>query len=445
MKTKIRILVGIILGWGVVEAQTTTIETKAQLNKEKIVLHRMANSGVLDGPTLRAFLTYYWKDQTDYKIKKDENGDPVPGAFQEAVKAHDLEVAGEVDNDYINLTESNTSYGRYFRKNGHLSEYSVADLLLKDPGYSPSAIPLPTPTPPPSNDGSTTPEVYYSLRKTSGLLDSNFSVQPDKTSGKSSLASSPSESGALLSYNRNFATTQDTWTAQGSAGLPIRFFPNSDDLSGLWFVPSVDFNYLGGSGVAAKSKLDSLQFNLGTLFNFGLGDRRTLDLRVAAVNATDFEFSSLLTGGEVEFEYKDPGHYIGSDLPLIWNRDDKAYLSVLSRFTLRMDGGSVLAPGGQPSLVLGQDYSRIGPIASFTFSAGSAVSSDIKGCFPITTVTYGHLAGLMGRAYDDININAKWNLLSDGSIAFSILYDHGDLNADQATVDQLTIGFTLKH
>jgi hypothetical protein len=410
------------------------------------ILNTYADSnGGISEAKLKDFLHGYYSSVQPFTVQGDpKTGEILPEKMAKAIADRNTLLQAQADFKLKVLEDPNNPAEIFYLKNRYFRKDDIAHEVL---GLNDSAIKHPEPEPP-----QPTPEemlaaykkseVFFSARKSAGLLDSDFVVDLDPTK-KPTLANLPSDSGALLSYNRNFLTDQNTWTAQGSLGLPVRFPMDSKGIQEVWFVPSVDFNHLGGSAIASSKRLDSLAWREGVYVRTYESNDQALQFRAGAVEQTDFRFSSLLVGGESEVEYKNG--FLGAPLG-IWNDYyHNPRFNITPRLILNLDGGHVLSQGYKAGLVSGSDYGRFGPVASLTFSQGAGLDGLAKNILPNSVrLNYSHYLGYVGRAYDDYGVVGNWKLDDSGVFSISAAYDHGGLNPNGDKADQFTLGLTIK-
>jgi hypothetical protein len=411
-------------------------------------LNEAANSqGDLTEAQLTRFLHSHFSRAQPLTIKPDpQTGEISPDQVITEQVTREKLIAAQTASEMSALKTSDNPAKAYFLKTGFFKKDDIASEVLNLP--DPSAA-QPKPEPPKQTPGEILsayyePQVFFSARKSASLLDSDFVVSQDSKK-KPALANLPSDSGALLSYNRNFTVEQNTWTAQGSLGLPVRFPFNSSGVQEIWFVPSVDFNHLGGSAIAPSKRIDNLAWRTGIYVRDFTAATQGLQFRVGNVTQTDFRFSSLIVGGESEIEFKNETLHLGVPIAEFKDEDQNPRLNITPRLILNLDGGTVVDAGYKTTLSNGQDYSRFGPVASLTFSQGSGLSGAFRGILPTSVrVSYAHYLGLVGGAYDDYGVVGIWNIDGSGVFSLNATYDHGGLNPNGDKANQFTVGLTIK-
>lgn len=285
-------------------------------------------------------------------------------------------------------------------------------------------------------------QTFLYVRKTTSLMDSDFSVS------KGDITSEKKADGAIFSYNRLFSTDRNTWTTQGVLEAPVRFPSDHSEnsLQEVWYVPAVEFNQLSGNGVIKTKKIDSLTFQNGTFMVTDFDDVGTSLIRASQVTETDFNFSSLLVGGEAEYEPVNDDAHLGTPEHLfVDKKSNLEWITVMQRLVLHLDGGTVLDAGNKPTLHDGQMYNRFGPVYSFDIYPGAQMNlPDALASSSKLEFSYGHYIGISGKACNDYKVNLNMSLDNQGIFGFTVAYEHGGLDANGDRANQVTAGLVIK-
>lgn len=263
--------------------------------------------------------------------------------------------------------------------------------------------------------------------------------------------------GATLSYAREGKADTDTWTAIGAVILPWeKNFPLSQKLSlrRLAFAPSLSVNRVATNASDASGESDSVLFRLAGYADVQLAPRpsRGIEIRAAAVFATDTGFEARLPGFELDLEpranFADfPIGYKKVWIPKAQLKDDHSDNSLFDtqlRLWLHFEGGKVQDAGETwdntkgsfcrlgPALQLQAEWPKLlfGRSLSITalgsYFASISGSSDRNSYFKIATVY---------DLFKDAERNQK--------VSLNLTYEKGGLNLTKESVDNITVGLGI--
>lgn len=259
--------------------------------------------------------------------------------------------------------------------------------------------------------------------------------------------------GATFSYAHDGKANTDTWSAIGALIIPWeRRFPLSQGLSlrRLAFAPSVSVNRVFTNG-DPSGESDSLLFRVGGYADVQLArDPSTgVQLRAAAVYATDTNFEASLPGAELDLEPRVnfrpfPIGYKKVWIPKAELKDDKSDNSCFDtqlRFWLHMEGGSVQDVGETWDTAKGSFF-RLGPTAQLQaewpkllFGRDASITALASYLGPISGSS-NHNWYFKATGVYDIFTNDERNQ----KVSLNINYEKGGLNLTKEDVDTLTIG-----
>jgi hypothetical protein len=278
-------------------------------------------------------------------------------------------------------------------------------------------------------------EDFWFVRHSSSLLDNDLAVSKDET-GKSKVDLA-NTNGALLSYDHDYSSRGDKWTAQGSVTWGNRYTGIDAPIQELWILPGIDFAHLDGTGVATKSHLDSLSANLGTMFRLDGTGPQLANIKIGPKVESDFGFHSLIGGGVLEYEPVDDRIGLGT-----WSYPDPAASDNLLKFKPRLfgyvDGGSVFNKGKKRDINTGDVYSRFGPKVALDIGSERPVLNNFN-----IELSYAHYLGILGSAATDYKFALDWKLDQEKVFSLQTSYEHGGLDANGDKVNTFTIGLTI--
>jgi len=260
--------------------------------------------------------------------------------------------------------------------------------------------------------------------------------------------------GATFTYAHDGAANANTWSANGAVLFPW-IMPNGSLESGLVpsrfaFAPSVNINRLDTDG-DPKKEADSLLFRAGIYGNWYLSESKivSMQVRAAAVYATDTGFRSDLPGYEIDIEpqwqheifplgYK---HIAIRKVPELEGQTDNSVLDWQVRFWLHTEGGEVQNAGKSWDPALGSFF-RLGPAIQGQLNAPRLVfGKDFS-----ITAQYSYLEAISGSNLHNsfYKISAVLDLFKDEStnrkVSLTGEYQRGGLNLTKEDVDSVTVG-----
>jgi hypothetical protein len=259
--------------------------------------------------------------------------------------------------------------------------------------------------------------------------------------------------GATLSYSHDGKTNSDTWSAIGAVILPWeKNYPLTQGFSlrRLAFAPSVGVNRVSTNG-DASGESDSLLFRLGGYADVQLARNPStgVQLRAAAVYATDTGFRASLPGYETDIEPRVnfrpfPIGYKKVWIPKAELKDDKSDNSCFDtqlRIWLHIEGGDVQDNGDTWDTAKGSFF-RLGP----TVQLQAEWPKLMFGRDASLTAFGSYLAPVSGSSNHNwhFKITGVYDLFKDDErgqkVSLNINYEKGGLNLTKEDVDTFTVG-----
>jgi hypothetical protein len=332
--------------------------------------------------------------------------------------------------------------------NGYYSMAAVRQYTSMD-GTPDERTPEPPGVPKRPYDPTKDCQTTFFLRSSSDLLDTGIDVKNADSTDPSILKTPSATSGATFSYDDNLKLGQEQWIAKGGLTVATKLPSTPGAFDSVWIAPSIDFNHNGGSEVAAAKRLDSLTFGAGAYATvFGGGNNPDAFLfRLRPYQQTDFEFKSLLVGGDFQFEPEISGLGLAHHFLIPANNLRTAFI-ITPRLALGMDGGHVFDAGQKTAIKAGEDYFRTGPRVTIDFLPGDywigeGFSNTILQKTSIR-LFYAHEIGFVGQAYNDYGATLNWTIDSSGIFGLGVTAERGGLDPNGDKAKDVLIGLTIK-
>lgn len=262
--------------------------------------------------------------------------------------------------------------------------------------------------------------------------------------------------GATFSYSRDGKAHSDTWSAIGALILPWeKTYPLSQGFSmrRLALAPSVGINRVSTNG-DSSGESDSLLFRMGGYAEVQLAKNPStgVQLRAAAVYATDTGFAARLPGYEVDIEPRLNFLPFPIGYKKVWIskaelKDDKSDNSLFEtqlRIWLHIEGGEVQDNGGTWKTTKGSFF-RLGPTVQLQakwpklmFGRDASVTALGSYLEPVSGVSTHNWYFKFTGVYDIFKDEER-----NQKISLNVNYEKGGLNLTKEDVDTFTIGMGI--
>lgn len=273
--------------------------------------------------------------------------------------------------------------------------------------------------------------------------------------------------GATFSYSHDRTTGKDTWNATGALifpfiwQLPVHFDDFAPEKVAL--LPSVTVNRVENGNDPAQN-VDEILYRLGSSASWE-HPAGSLDLRLAAVYATDSHHEASLPGFELDlepqFDWRSRpagGDSIFSNYfklgfknillkkePYLEDQSDNSALDYQLRAFLHVEGGDVQESGGKWSVVT-ENFLRLGPTAQLRLNMPHLIFDKT---FSLTA-QYSKMSSVEGPNdhNESLKLDATLTLMEDVAtghkISINANYTNGGTDFIQEDVDLYTVGLSVR-
>jgi hypothetical protein len=289
---------------------------------------------------------------------------------------------------------------------------------------------------------------------------------PSQGSGSQHPVTQKDVVGAKLSYAHDANGDNDTWSVMGAVILPweLDFSGGGPTPTRLAIAPSYSINRVDNSG-DSKKNVDSVLYRVGVYSDWIGPNYNALELRAAAVFASDTGGHAQLPGYEVDIEprFNNPVLPLGYKRILVYNplydntipgstdpsvpQISPSICDVSLRAWLHVEGGDVQDNGTTWDPTKGEFF-RMGPTVQFQLNFPQ--NRLVGGKDFSLNALYSYLAAIDGSAAHEsyVQISAVLDLYNDAfnnrKVGLTAQYQYGGLNFTKENVNLLTIGLGVK-